>query len=325
MPEPSLLTDGVLFLPNVLTSQSFQQRGLLLKTEGRVSWAVVDPRRYVMTVWEKDRTDFVEAAIARNSAVITNAPFLLYAGGAKWWTVTKYAVETFFRQLVVGFAGSAREQLDRLERIDRRMKEKYFSADIVEGIIYGRQNLISDARNPRPRASYFGRKQGRLFADYVVARGDPPAGTPEVIGGLFQSVENYAPVDAGTAAQLGTWGLAPFTGVPDPQRLQWREAGLDAALSEYEQAARGTGPDHVPFGETVPPAEPCAGLIVALFGGGAPSAFASLLAGVLVQSAVRVDGNDSILLGSGANMLQGQFMGEYKRVYNRYGYECRPG
>jgi hypothetical protein len=81
----------------------------------------------------------------------------------------------------------------------------------------------------------------------------------------------------------------------------------------------------VPIGEGVDAADGCDGLIVALFGGGNPPQYANILAQVLVKEAVRVDGNASILLASGAIGLQGVPMPYYKQKYNRWGYQFVAG
>lgn len=323
MPHPSILQDGPRFFPNVLLDQTFQRRGLLALTEGRLSWGVADPRRYTLFVWEKDRADFVESALALDKPLYTNAPFLLYPNErSKYLAYAGYQLEGFFRALGASLfpAKNVRGQLEKLRDIDRRMLQKYFQGDIVEGLIEGRRRGILDRRNPRPNASYFGRRAGRLFSDYAVARGDPSTDFPEVIGGLFQSVEEYRAMDNGTASQLGAWGLAPLTGVPDPQKIQLRDAGLEAALERYEHAARKPGEDHRPIAPGVPPTEGCTGLLISLFGGGSPALFANTLASVLVRSAARVDGNESILMGSYSTLFQGQYMPDHKRSYNRYGY-----
>jgi hypothetical protein len=84
MPAPSILTDGHKFFINVLNDKTFQKRGFMTRTEGRLSWGVVDPRRHVMTIWEKGQSDFASAALARNATLITNGPFLPYNRGNKY-------------------------------------------------------------------------------------------------------------------------------------------------------------------------------------------------------------------------------------------------
>lgn len=334
MADPSILKDGSKFFVNVLMSEEFKRKGLLTKSEGRISWAVLDPRRHVMTIWKKDRKDFVEAALTRNASAITNAPFLKYQKDRnKYQAWLGYQVQsTLFK---IGFGISKRlPGIDRNTKqvidiagkmVDDALQQKYFSSQKSEGFIFGTSESIkhNDKDESRPKASYFGRNQGRLFSDYTIKRGDAPEIT-EVIGGLFQSVENYSTVDNGTASQVGAWGLAPISGTT-PQCDLLKEAGLEGALAGYEETAKSPGPDGVSFGTGVKDSDACTGLIVALFGGGSPNGFANTLSKVLVKEAVRVDGNDSILLASGGTALRGGSMPYYKKTYNKYGYQFKAG
>ncbi len=322
---PSLLSDGPLFFPNVLKDETFQKKGVLTQTEGRTSWAVVDPRRHLMTIWEKDEEDFAKSATKQNASVITNGPFLLYQGGSKWFAYFKYHVESALTSYSVASTnvGLYTDWADFSAKQDWKIKVKYFSSHEVEGYIFGNAERIVKDKNSRPNASYFGRREGRLFPDYEIKRGDPPR-HPEVIGGLFMSVENYQVVDNGTASQVGTWGLAPIAPVGDDEGGSLQEAGIDEARQQYEQAARQEGEEIVPLGNGVPPDTACTGLILAAFGPGGPAHYANLNAQVRVQHAVRVDGNNSILLGHYKTLLQGQHMMEIKRIYNRWGYRFRP-
>jgi hypothetical protein len=333
MPGPSILNDGTLFFVNVLRSEEFKRKGLLTDSEGRISWAVLDPRRHIMTIWEKDRQDFVTAALARNASVITNAPFLLYHKDRnKIGAYLGYQWDSLWMRIGFGIAraSNSNQNLQNAlntaeDMVDGILQQEYFSSQKSEGYIFGTSESITHnaADESRPNASYFGRNTGRLFANYTIARGDAPRIT-EVIGGLFQSVLNYAAVDSGSAAQAGCWGLAPLL-ESSPQCDALRESGLAEVLAEYEEVARHPGEEGVPFGEGVDSAAPCTGLIVALFGGGAPDWFANTLSAVLVKEAVRVDGNDSILLATEGKALRGDGMPYYKLTYNRYGYQFKQG
>ncbi|MFW2440196.1 MAG: hypothetical protein ACN4GR_12575 [Arenicellales bacterium] len=327
MANPSLINDGTRFFPNILKDLNFQKKGVLALTEGTVSWAVVDPRRHKMTIWEKDQDEFPAAAKSQtNASVITNGPFLLYSGGNKWQAVFKYHVHNLWKGSILGggIKGSVSETLDHQHKIEKQLKKKYYSSHAVEGYIFGDSEHIVEDTNSRPGTAYFGRKVGRLFTDYVITRGDPPH-HPEVIGGLFTSVENYQPVDNGTATQVGTWGLAPIATATDQQKIELQDAGLVEALEQYEESIRQENEEIIPFGEGVAADSICDGLLLAAFGPGAPNYYANLNAGVLVKSAVRVDGNSSILLGHYGTLLQGEHMIDAKVYYNKYGYRFKPG
>ena len=90
MPAPSIVTDGHKFFINVLSDKTFQKRGVMTRTEGRLSWGVVDPRRHVMTIWEKDESNFESAALARNASLISYGPFPSYNRGNKYQAFAGY-------------------------------------------------------------------------------------------------------------------------------------------------------------------------------------------------------------------------------------------
>jgi len=328
MADPSLLNDGVRFFPNVLNDRKFMAHGVLARTEGRVSWAVVDPRRHIMTIWEKDVDRFPEAAKRRTGAsVLTNGPFLLYSGGNKYLATIKYGLNLLWRNSLFGggIKGSASATLEQMHKNEAELKKKYFTGHQVEGYLYGDSEHIARTKNSRPKAYYFGRKSGRLFGDYVIAKGDPPH-HPEVIGGLFLSVDNYTVKDNGTASQVGTWGLAPLAAAGGQPKVELEQAGLTAAIESYEAAMLAPSAEGwVPYGPHVPANTPCPGLLLAVFGAGSPHAFATHNVNVRVEKAVRVDGNSSILLAHYGTLLQGQYMIEAKVYYNRWGYMFKPG
>lgn len=313
----SILNDGNSFFTNVLKDDLFKKTGALTGSEGRISWGVVDPRRHVMTIWEKDQFNFINAAIDRNATLISNGPFYKYVGGTKKWATFWYGVDVFFTG--IGLVNATPKQVAR-ER--QKLLKKYFTAHVAEGYVFGNsENIVWDDLS-RPRAAYFGRLSGRTFADYTIGQGDAPR-IPEVIGGLFRSVNNYAAVDQGVAAQVGTWGLAPILAAPEEKLILLRESGMDGALEEYEKVLKEGGEEITPIGEGAD--DTLTGLIVALFGGGSPAAFANILAQVLVKDAVRVDGNSSILLVQGSNVLRGAGMNGPKIAYNLNGYMFLPG
>jgi hypothetical protein len=328
MPAPSLLNDGPNFFLNVLIADDFKRQGRMARTEGRISWAVVDPRRHKLFIWQKDRDDFLAAANARTSTVVTNAPFAVYQEGrygahVRYWL--EWLWETF--KLVMIPRMLPPELLRRLRAMNHDLVKQYFGNSIVEGKIFGQRDGIVEDSQSRPATSYFGRRQGRLFADYIIDSGDPQQSiTPEVIGGFFRNVLNYAPNDDnGEAAEVGTWGLAPILSAPAPQLRLLRDAGLDAVLEEYEEFLNHPQDGVIPKGEGVLPTDKCDGLLIAIFGGGSPPEFDDYNAQVLVKEAVRVDGNNSILLQVNGAVLQGSDMPEYKQVYNFYGYEFIAG
>jgi hypothetical protein len=51
---------------------------------------------------------------------------------------------------------------------------------------------------------------------------------------------------------------------------------------------------------------------------------AELLAAVRVKDAVRLDGNDSVLMGHHGTLHYGSDIPPPKRAYNKFGYYCLP-
>jgi hypothetical protein len=331
MPPPDIVTDGHKFFINVLNDKTFQKLGFMTKTQGRMSWGVVDPRRHVMTIWEKGQPNFESAALGRNASLITNGPFLPYARGNKYKAFAGYQAASLSVSIAFWIASlnaskSTKSVLDTThDVVDDALQVTHFATTTSEGYITGRSESISERVLSRPNADYFGRDGGRLFADYTVAHGDPPV-MAEVIGGLKRSVQDYVAVDANDpTALLGCWGLAPLLAATTPQLELLEEAGFVEALEAYTELPEEREDGWIPVGEGVGAGDGCDGLIVALFGGGNPPQYANILASILVKEAVRVDGNGSILLASGATGLQGVPMPYHKQKYNRWGYQFVAG
>ena len=105
---PSILKDGALFFPNVLTNQVFQKSGILWGQEAYgiigLHWVVIDPRRHKMYVWEKHQSDFVQAAYSLGASVFTNGSFNDYVGGNKYVSTAKVFITTFVDALKVYFS-----------------------------------------------------------------------------------------------------------------------------------------------------------------------------------------------------------------------------
>src|SRR5262249_52280083 len=125
---PSLVNDGPRFFPNVLADPLFRRDGVLFGSdpaesaaaknrksdykEGDIEWAVVDPRRHIMYVWDKEvhgREDFVVAAKELGASVVTNSSFNVYEGGSKWWATLKVGahlvVESLWARLTYTLGG----------------------------------------------------------------------------------------------------------------------------------------------------------------------------------------------------------------------------
>lgn len=313
---PSLTNDGPMFFPNVISDQKFQADGVLFGQDpgGNIGlhWAVIDPRKHILYLWEKNRDDFVEAAKALGASVVTNGSFNQYRGGSRARTYFAAHAWMFWAGIksIPGiFSGVGGEDFwdYSFDAEIARIKKLFYSGWAPDGYLFGHRESISIARVSRPTQSHFGRRSGRQFEDYVIATGDSPQ-IAEVMGALFRSVNNYAPVDPETKRiGAGFWGLAPL----DPADTRWRDSGLDSAL------------ERIRIHDTADGLPPLTGLLITAFYNGEMSVPATLLAAAHVRDAVRIDGNDSILLGGASGLVIGDDMPDYKRHYNRWGYQCR--
>jgi len=336
----SLLNDGAAFFPNVLSDQSFQTTGLLWGNEPYgvigLHWVVIDPRRHKMYVWEKNQTDFVQAAYALGASVFSNASFNDYKGGNKYVATAKVVVGTVTSTLRGLWFSLRHPQSMRSSWLRnpgtmfQANAQKYWAGHNPHGNIYGAREGIAIVGKPRPQQHYFGRKQGRWFADYEIGQGSPQgpsstAGFSEVIGALFRTVNNYSAVDPQTTGiGAGHYGLAPLldaNGAAIDSKLQ--TAGIVKAVERYQTKERELGGGERPPGY-VPPAAGapgCTGLIIAAFYWGA--IIDKQLVSIRVKDAVRVDGNASILLGHYTTAVVGAQMPVHKRNYNKWGYQFR--
>ena len=72
-------SDRAGFFVKVLHDHTFVQRGLLFGSELvsglPLHWAVVDPSRYAMYVWQKQEPSLVTSALSLDSPLYTNGPF----------------------------------------------------------------------------------------------------------------------------------------------------------------------------------------------------------------------------------------------------------
>lgn len=300
------------------------------------------PRKHKLNIWKKTTTYFPDSAIKLGASVFTNGSFNLYSGkNPGWLAVIKYHAElTWLKFQIAGiravwkvqavfspFYNTLLKLLDFIETaaIDA-LKQKYYGNTIPEGYIYGKRDNITETSQSRPKHHHFGRKSGRAFADYVIARGEAPA-IDEVIGGLFRTVDNYTdandnprdlPSPDGVSEKhqtndMGYWGLVPLA-IDDPIL---RKAGLEGALESLSSFDRRNYPDL--------PSTPLPGLLFIVFFGGDTSVMAQNLISVRVKDAVRIDGSDSILFGRDTTILvgDGDKMSERKKLYNHWGYCCR--
>lgn len=291
---------GPAFLPAVVEHGSFQRDGILFGTESlsqlRLRWLVADPARHTMEVWHKSVPSLPQAATALGASAFTNGPFSDYGSGHFLGASARLAGDLFsLRRRVPSPADGADHSPSPM-----RASLFHYQATTPLGFVIGTASGIAETKVPRPRLHYFGRWQGRDFADYEIAQGDP-FGLTEAVGGLFRGVQDYRPFLLDRFMRVGFWGLAPVDGDPVLAR-----AGMPAALRAY------TGP-----GRT------CPGLLVFVAGWANTLRLTELLAAIRVKDAVQIDGSDSLLLGQANRLIMGSLMPPWKRLLQCWGMQLR--
>ena len=311
---PDLVKDGPKFFPNVLRDSEFQKHGILFginaggapreMLHGMVPWAVIDPRKHILYVWQKKDLYFPDSGVKLGSSVFTNGSFNVYKGGnTKPQKAAAWLMVNVFAPVANGFFGV----FGLKANVVAGVKYSLYVSDESEGFIIGNREGISEKKpqESRPTQHHFGRKQGRYFEDYDIAVGDPP-NVSEWIGGLFRTLNNYQFAEPEQFNTFGIWGLAPLD-VSDPE--------IRSAVEEYmRNEPRTDGP----------PLPKCTGLLIAAFWSGSLKDFATILANDRVMDAARIDGSDSIVMGRGNGLV---FDGETekKKMYNRWGFQCQAG
>jgi hypothetical protein len=289
------------FFPTVLRNDLFRRDGILFGFEFvrhlPVHWAVVDPGRHAMYVWQKVHRSYPRSALDLGASLFTNGPFTNYGDGDLVRSTTSFVADLLpllYRRggnpSGPGFGSHVRE-----------MSIRHFQAPAPLGFVLGSREGIHETTISRPNIFYFGRR-GFEFDDYRINRGDP-SDESEAIGGLFGGVRDYEPYTVNHLNRVGYWCLAPLT--DDPLLVR---QGVGPALSSYETA---TG-------------VPCRGLLMAVAGWANTQCLSHLLSAIRVRDAAQIDGGDSLLMGSGRTLRQGALMPEWKRLLQRWGVEFRP-
>lgn len=169
-------------------------------------------------------------------------------------------------------------------------KLEHFQARASVGHVVGTSQGIRETTISRPRLHYLGRREGRQFEHYEIAQGDPTELT-EAIGGLFRAVRDYRPYTVRRWIRVGFWGLVPLVENP---------------------VLRSPGG---PSGD---------GVIFLLAGSGNTLVLAEIMAAAGVKDAVQIDGNDSLLLGSGSTIRIGAHMPLWKQLLQVWGFHFQP-
>jgi hypothetical protein len=319
---PSLLNDGPLFFPNVLQDPDFKKRGYLYQVEAGgaigLHWVVIDPRKHVMSVWRKDEDNFVEAAKAQAATVVTNGPFFTYNAGSKADAVKQFSlIMAAATHTVFSFSGlqycydNGLNPLGVISDIYDKAVQACFGGDNPVGHIYAKTQGFEEKAISAPNGHYFG-SSGPAFADYIVGQGESPP-ISEVIGGLIRVVENYAVTASagGDSNEFGYWGLAPL----DPAAAPWSDSEGKPFLIEALASLAASNAFAAP---NMPPVD---GVLITAFHSGRPREMGALMSRSHVKDLVQLDGDSSVLLGVGSNIVVGSGMLDVKRAGNCWGYK----
>jgi hypothetical protein len=301
VPAPRMASDLAGFFPNVLRNDIFHRDGVLFGFEFvaglPVHWAVVDPGRHAMYMWQKQSLSYPRSALALGSSLFTNGPFTNYGDGSLINSTIRFTRDAAPRMRRAFTEWEKGAPLSELAEIAVR----HYQAPAPLGYVIGEREGIRETTIARPKVFYFGR-HGLDFADYVIDRGDPLHET-EAVGGLYGGVSNYQPYTVNMFNRFGYWGLVPLGG-----DFQLRQSGVESAVDTYQMA---TG-------------QHCEGLLLTVAGWVNTQRLSHLLSAIRVKDAVQIDGGDSLLLGSGTTLRQGAFMPEWKRLLQCWGVQFRP-
>ena len=164
-----LLQDGPLFFPNILLDENFQKQGIIWGTEsyGQIGlhWAVVDPRRHKMYVWEKNQSNFVKAAYSLGASVFTNGTFNQYVGGNKYVSTIKVVSSALWNSgwksmlyyflSVQGKIPPNASHIINLGNNYKKSAKKYWAGHKPDGNVYGDHEQISVVGTHHPFHHFF--------------------------------------------------------------------------------------------------------------------------------------------------------------------------
>jgi hypothetical protein len=294
-------SDLAAFFPTVLRNDIFHRDGLLFGVEPHdglpVHWAVVDPGRHEMYVWQKQMESFPLSGRHLDASLFTNGPFTNYGNGSLLRSTGYFAVDAMSQTC----RALTRRDRDRFQEGLGEISSRHFSARTPLGFVIGTREGIVETQVSRPNVFYFGRR-GPDFQDYSIAPGDP-VDELEAIGGLFGGVRNYEPHGIDRRQRVGYWCLAPLD---DDLALQ--RHGVENARDAYQSRTDRS----------------CDGLLIFVAGLVNVRQLCQLLSAIRVKHAAQIDGGDSLLMGSHSTLRQGTFMPGWKRRLQRWGIQFQP-
>lgn len=325
MPIDSTLSiDDRAFIPNVLKENLFIARGYLVGQSNGLHWIVVDPRRHPMYVWEKKRTDaYVSTATGLGAVAFTNGPMMEHRSMAK-----RIAVGAVAGAVVVGgvalklaWGGPKVWLIGAVAALGGAVIGGAIAAfSVGRGVpfreVRGKHHDIYDEGAGNTTALCWLRRAGGTdFATYDVTFGDDTRKwkdvDAEVIDGLICLIKGFAPMSASqsapnynepfknlSTARAAVWALIPLNTpappVPDP-------SGIPAEL-----LVRPLGPGDLAGVTLFVPgySTPMNGVLLAAAGPRSTTSVQQILIKIGARDAVGMDGNESMMIGSGGDAFQ---------------------
>ena len=184
-------------IPNCLADQGFQSTGIYNGVDAGVYYAVIDPRRHNINVWDGGAPNphhsqgYRLAAIRHGTNFATNGPMMAPPAGSSKVSLYFWVAVLFIISL---FAWRPFDRVIKSSRVAHRGK----------GIV----------------KSYFARSGQGSFSAYSIGNGSAPISSLEGLSGLVRLVANGGIVNdadtAGIQAAVGiaSWGLRPIPPTP---------------------------------------------------------------------------------------------------------------
>lgn len=343
-------TAGKSFIPQVVADPSFQKNGVLYGDKSDWYWAVVNPYKHPLDVWQKKTTGplgflkaYIDSAHALNAVVFTNGPMmetsppgrgstyeaaylaLLALTIATTGSLLAYLFPWFWALVGTVVVGWMYPWLLAL---------LFFTGGTPFGGIYSAAVPVATS-GMKYNDHYFGRN-GIPFSSYSVGP-DPTPVLTEVIGGLIPVVLKFVAQTATTSTSYGNWsktdgisgwGLIPFTDPGSPMPGDWLQGvkltwegqeepldGVILAIGHNRRISSGSG--------LLSTWASVASQIWSWIAG--PPAYMGALGPMLVsvgaRDAVVMDGGDSIMMGAVSDDMVGP-PPPYKDVWQIYGFKC---
>ena len=303
-------------IPSILADPVFQVVGAASGRHGARWWAVIDPERHPLYVWQSDTarpSGYADIAAALQATVYTNGPLMGKRLGRTRKLTKRLAVCELVTWPAIGTAIGALLGRPRLPfavvgnaAASVQVWRRIFTNWLPCGFVVSEHHNLRDLRDFDAEGvthAWIGRS-GTAFASYAIGDGQLPHHVREGIGGVLRLVRDFAPVlpppsNAEHAAHYAelyqkagniAWGLIPLKDQPG--------LAIDGSIPH-----------------------PAGLLVVAGSRTDRPADLASWLCAIGTGDAVVMDQRGSLLLGSGRrNLLR---PARHRQAMQAYGLYCR--